>query len=72
MEVLYYESGEVLEQLSREAVDAPSIPGGVQGRVGWGPGQPGLVLNVEVGGPACGCRGLELHDPWSPFQPKPF
>jgi len=26
---------------------------GVQGQVGWGPGQPGLVLNVEVGGPAC-------------------
>jgi len=44
----------VLELLSREAVDAPSIPGGVHGRVGWGPGQPGLVLNVEVGGPACG------------------
>ena len=35
-------------RLPREAVDAPSIPGG-----GWGPGQPGLVLNVEVGGPAC-------------------
>ena len=28
--------------------------GGVQGQVGWGPGQPGLVLNVEVGCPACG------------------
>ena len=69
MEVLYYESGEVLEQLSREAVDAPSTPGGVQGQDGWGPGQPGLVLNVEVGGPACG-RGLELHDPWGPFQPN--
>ena len=27
-----------------------SIPGGVQGQVGWGPGQPGLVLNVEVDG----------------------
>ena len=38
------------------------IPGGVQGQVGWGPGQPGLVLNVEIGGPACG-RELELHDP---------
>ena len=45
------------EQLPREAVDAPSIPGGVQGQVGWGPGQPGLVWNVEVGGPACG-RGI--------------
>ena len=30
------------------------IPGGVQGQVGWGPGQLGLVLNVEFGGPACG------------------
>ena len=28
------------------------VPGGVQGQVGWGPGQPGLVLNGEVGGPA--------------------
>ena len=33
------------------------IPGGVQGQVGWGPGQPGLALNGEVGGPACG-RGV--------------
>ena len=32
---LLTESGEVLEQLPREAVDAPSIPGGVQGQVGW-------------------------------------
>ena len=23
-------------------------------QVGWGPGQPGPVLNGEVGGPACG------------------
>jgi len=33
------------------------IPGGVQGQVGWGPGQPGLVLNAEVGSPACS-RGV--------------
>ena len=37
------------------------IPGGVQGQVEWGPGQPGLVLNVEVGGRAC--LMLELGDP---------
>jgi len=49
----------VLEQLPREVVDAPSIPGGVEGQAGCGPGQPGLVLNGEVGGPACG-GGLEL------------
>ena len=38
------------------------VPGGVQGQVGWGPGQPGLVLNGDVGGPASG-GGLEIHDP---------
>ena len=51
-EILYRERGEVLEQLPRDAVDAPSIPGGVQGQVGRGAGQPGLVLDVEVGSPA--------------------
>jgi len=25
----------------------------VQSQFGWGLGQPGLVLNMEVGGPAC-------------------
>ena len=48
-----------------------SIPGGVQDQVGWGPGQPGLISDMEVGGPGCG-RGLELGDSWGPFQPKPF
>ena len=43
-------------------VDAPSIPGGVQGQVKWSPGQPGLLLNAEVGGTACG-TGLELDHP---------
>ena len=52
----------MLEQLPRGAVDVPSIPGGVQGQAGWGPGQPGLVFDMEVGGPACS-RGLELCDP---------
>ena len=59
----------MLEQLPREAVDAPSIPGGVQGQVGWGPGQPGLVLHVEVGGPAWGRGGwsfMVLEVPSSP------
>ena len=28
-------------------------------QTGWGPGQPGLALNEEVGGPACG-RGVGL------------
>jgi len=52
-EVLYYESGEVLEQAAQRRCGCP-IPGSVQGQVGWGPGQPGVVLKVEVGGPACG------------------
>jgi len=34
-----------------------SIPGGVQCQVGWGPGQPGLVLNGDAGGPDCS-RGV--------------
>ena len=69
-EVLYRGDGEVLEQLPREAVDAPSIPGGVQGPVGWGPGQPGLVLNGEVGGPALwkgGWRFMILDVPSNPM-----
>ena len=51
----------MLEQAAQRGCGCP-VPGGVQGQVGWGPGQPGLVLNVEVGGPACD-GGLELHDP---------
>jgi len=46
----------VLEQAAQRGCGCP-IPGGVQGQVGWGPGLPGLVLNVEVGGPAC-VRGV--------------
>ena len=55
--VLYYESGEVLEQAAQRGCGCPVLQG-VQGQVGWGPGHPGLVLSVEVGGPACG-RGVE-------------
>jgi len=43
------------------------VPGGVQGHAGWGPGQPGLVLNVRVGGPVCG-RGV--GDSWC-LRPLP-
>jgi len=38
-------------------VDAPSIPEGVQDQVGWSPGHPGLVPDLEGGGPDCG-RGV--------------
>ena len=52
----------MLEQAAQRSCGCP-IPGGVQGQVGWGTRQPGLVLNVEVGGPVCGKGGLELDDP---------
>ena len=52
MRNLFQESGEVLEQAAQRGCGCP-VPGGVHGQVGWGPGQAGLVLNVEVGDPAC-------------------
>ena len=42
-----------LHKLSKKGMDVLSIPGGAQGQVGWGTGQPGLVLDMEVGGPTC-------------------
>ena len=60
-EVLCYESGEVLEQLPREAVDAPSIPGGVEGQVGWGPGQPKLEGRQPMAGVEAGGRGVTTN-----------
>ena len=56
----YYESGEVLEQAAQRVCGYP-IPESVHDQVGWSPGQPGLVLDMEIGGPACG-GGLKLHD----------
>jgi len=54
--VLYYKSSEALEQTTHRGGGC-LVPGSVQGQVGRGPGQPDLVLNVEVGGTACS-RGL--------------
>ena len=56
----------MLAQAAQRGCGCP-VPGGVLGLVWWGPGHPGLVLNVEVGGPACR-EGLEL-DLQGPFQP---
>jgi len=42
----------VLEQASQRGC-GHCFPGGVQGHVGWGPEWPGLVLDVEIGSPAC-------------------
>ena len=43
----------MLEQAAQRGCGCP-VPGGVQGQVGWGPEQPGQILNVDAGGPACG------------------
>ena len=59
--VLHRQSGEVLAQAAQRGCGYP-IPGGVRGQGGWGPGQPGVVPDLEVGVPACG-RRLELDDP---------
>lgn len=55
-EVLYGESGEVLTQTAQRGCGC-SIPGGVEYQAVWGPGQPGLVPDLQVGGSACG-RGV--------------
>ena len=56
----------MLEQAAQRGCGCP-IPGGVQDQVGWSPGLPGLVPDLEIGGPEV----LELDDPWGPLQPKP-
>jgi len=50
--VLHKESGEVLAQAAQRGSGRP-VPEGVQGQIRWGPGQPGLVLDMEIGSPAC-------------------
>ena len=64
------QSGEVLAQAAQRGCGC-LIPGGVQGQVGWGPGQLGFIPDLEVGGSAVS-EELEHDDPWGPFQPKPF
>ena len=51
----------MLEQIDKRDCGCP-IPGGVQGQVGWGPGQSDLVPDLVVGNPVCS-RGLEPDDP---------
>ena len=47
----------MLEQAAqRDVVDAPSLEV-FKTRLDGGPWQPGLVLNMEVGGPPCGRKG---------------
>ena len=47
---LYQTSVTAFQRTFKESCGCP-VPGGVQGQVGWGPGQPGLA-NGEVDGPA--------------------
>jgi len=51
----------MLEQAVQSGYGCP-IPEGVEDQVGWSPGQPGLIPDLEVGVPACR-GGLELFDP---------
>jgi len=48
---LSFTKSKVLEQAAQRGCGCP-VRGGVQGQVGWSPGQPGLVLIGELGGPA--------------------
>ncbi|GAB0204204.1 hypothetical protein GRJ2_002886000 [Grus japonensis] len=48
-EILHYEGDEPLEQVAQRGCGSP-IPGSVQGQVGWGFGQPGLVEGVPAHG----------------------
>jgi len=52
-EFLYRESGKVLEHTAQKGCGCPD-PVGIQNQVEWGPGQPGLVPDLEDGRPACG------------------
>ena len=56
--VMYQETS--VNHIAQRGCGCP-VPGGVQGQIEWGP-EPALVLDMEVGGPACG-GGLDLHDP---------
>jgi len=49
----------VLERAAQRGWGCP-VPGGVQGQVGWGPGQPDRVLDLSVGNRVAG--RLELDD----------
>jgi len=50
------EGDELLAQVAQGGCGCP-VPRGVEGQVGWGPGQPELVLDLAVGNPASG-RGV--------------
>lgn len=53
----FSESGEALAQAAQRGCGCP-ILGGVQGQVGWGCGQPELVLDLVLGNSSCS-KGVE-------------
>jgi len=52
-DIFHWEGDEALAQAAQRSCGCP-IPGGAQGQVGWSPGQPCLVPDLEVGDSACG------------------
>ena len=49
----YIEGGETLAQVAQRSGGSP-VPGNIQGQIGWGSEQPGLVEDVPAH-----CRGLD-------------
>ena len=58
----------MMEQVAKRSCGCP-IPGGVQGQVGWSPGQPDLVLDLTVDKPGHS-KWLELDDLEVPSNPS--
>jgi len=54
-EILYYEGGEVLEQVAWRSCGC-LLPESVQDQIGWGSEQPGLVEGVSTHGRGVGTR----------------
>jgi len=52
---LHYEGGEALAQVAQRSCGCP-LPGSVQGQVGWGFEQPGVVEDVPAHGRGFGTR----------------
>ena len=54
-----YFTGKVVRCWHRRSCGCP-IPGGTQGQVGWGPGQPGLVGGVPAHVRGCNWMGFKV------------
>ena len=55
-EIFYHEGGETLEQVAQRGSGGP-VSGNIQGQVGWGSEQAGLVEDVPTH-----CRGVGVDD----------